>query len=134
VPPLPPLPWTAIGVAAAVYFVLGGIWYGVFGKAWLAALGKTKADMNARDPKPFFMAAVGAFVNAAALGWLTQATMCETTAHAMALGALLGVGIILAASAKHYAFSGWSARLLAIDVGLDVVGFIAMGLVFGLMK
>ena len=130
---MPPLPWLAVGVAAIVYFVLGGLWYAILGKAWLAALGKTKAEMNPSDPKPYFMAAVGSFVNAASLGWLVQATLCETIAQTSALGGLLGVGVVLAAAAKHYAFSGWSARLLTIDLGLDVVGFTAMGVVFGLM-
>jgi Protein of unknown function (DUF1761) len=131
---MPPLPWLAVAVAAFVFFVLGGLWYAILGKAWLAALGKTRADMNPRDPKPFFMAAVGSFVNAVALAWIIQATGCETVTQTAALGTLLGVGVVFAAATKHYAFSGWSARLLAIDLGHDVVGFTAMGIVLGVMK
>ena len=38
----------AVIVATIVSFVVGGIWYGpAFGKAWMAALGKTEADMDA---------------------------------------------------------------------------------------
>jgi hypothetical protein len=129
------LPWPAVLIAAVVYFVLGGIWYGVFGKAWLAALGKRKEDLNPKDPKPYLMAAVGSFVNAAALAWLIQAIpACETVVQATALGTFVGVGVLLAAAAKHYAFSGWAARLLAIDLGLDVFGFTVMGLVIGLLR
>ena len=51
-----------------------------------------------------------------------------------ALGAFVGIGAVLAAAAKHYAFSGWPARLLLIDLGLDVIGFTAMGLVIGLLR
>jgi hypothetical protein len=128
------LPWPAVLIAAAAYFVLGGLWYGVFGNAWLGALGKTRADINPKDPKPYFMAAVGSFVNAAALAWLIRAADARTVTEAAAVGALLGVGVVAAAAAKHYAFSSWSARLLAIDVGLDAVGFTLMGAIVGAMK
>ena len=132
---MPPLPWLAVVVAAAAYFVLGGVWYGVLGNAWLAALGKRMEDMNAKDPKPYLMAAVGAFVNAAALAWVIQAIpTCETAVQAAALGTFVGVGVVLAAAAKHYAFSNWPARLLLIDLGLDVIGFTMMGLIIGLMR
>ena len=132
---MPALPWLAVVVAAVANFLLGGFWYGVLGKEWLAALGKRREDLNPKDPKPFLMAAVGSFVNAAALAWVIQAVpSCETPVQAAALGAFVGVGMVLAASAKHYAFSGWSARLLAIDLGLDVIGFTVMGLVIGLLR
>jgi hypothetical protein len=132
---MPPLPWLAVVAAAAVFFLLGGVWYGVFGKAWLAALGRRREDINPKDPKPFLMAAVGSFVNAAALAWLIQAVpACETVVQAAALGAFVGVGAVLAAGAKHYAFSGWPARLLAIDLGFDVVGFTLMGAVIGIVR
>jgi Protein of unknown function (DUF1761) len=131
---MPPLPWPAVIVAAVAYFVLGGLWYGALGKAWLAALGKTRADINPKDLKPYLMAAVGSLVNAAALAWLIRAVDCRTVTEAGALGGMLGVGVVTAAAAKHYAFSGWSARLLAIDLGLDAVGFTLMGVIIGAMK
>ena len=132
---MPALPWLAVVVAAVANFVLGGLWYGLFGKAWLAALGKRREDMNPKDPKPFLMAAAGSFVNAAALAWVIQAIpTCETAVQAAALGTFIGVGVVLAAAAKHYAFSGWSARLLAIDLGLDVIGFTVMGAVIGALR
>ena len=34
--------------AAVVGFLFGGIWYGVLGKSWMAALGKTEAEIKAR--------------------------------------------------------------------------------------
>ena len=132
---MPPLPWLAVVVAAVANFLLGGFWYGVLGKEWLAALGKRKEDLNAKDPKPYLMAAVGSFVNAATLAWLIVAIPdCVTVVQAAALGTFVGVGVVLASAAKHYAFSGWSARLLAIDLGLDVIGFTVMGLVIGLLR
>src|SRR5271163_1529738 len=34
----------AVWVAAVVYFLLGWVWYTVFGAAWVAAMGKTSMD------------------------------------------------------------------------------------------
>jgi Protein of unknown function (DUF1761) len=132
---MPPLPWLAVAVAAGANFVLGGVWYAVCGKPWMAALGKRREDFKPKDPTPFLTAAIGSFVNAAALAWLILAIpACETAAHTAALGGLIGVGIVFAAAAKHYAFSGWSGRLLLIDLGLDVIGFTIMGAVIGAMR
>lgn len=132
---MPPLPWPAILAAAAAYFVLGAVWYMVLGKPWMAALGKTRDELKPKDPTPFLTAAAGSVINAAALAWLTLAVPeCNTVVHAAALGGFVGVGVLLAAAAKHYAFAGWSGRLLLIDLGLDVIGFVAMGAVIGAMR
>jgi hypothetical protein len=131
---MPNLPWIAIAVAAAAYFVLGGVWYGVLGKPWMTALGKSKDQLNPKDPVPYLMAAVGSFINSAALAWLIVAVPCETAVQAAALGGFVGIGILFAAAAKHYAFSGWSGRLLLIDLGLDAIGFAVMGAIIGAMR
>src|SRR2546428_11828575 len=69
--------YIAVIVATIVSFVIGGIWYArpVFGKAWMAGLGKTEADMGAmrkRAPKGVAAGLIGslsaAFVLALLLG------------------------------------------------------------------
>ena len=95
-------------------FVLGGVWYGVFGKAWLAALGKRHGRHEPQGPEAVPDGGGRVFVNAVALAWVIRAIPdCETVVQAAALGTFVGVGVVLASAAKHYAFSGWSARLLA---------------------
>jgi hypothetical protein len=48
--------YLAVLIAAVGGWVTGAIWYGLFGKSWLAALGKTKADMKRRKKTPAFYA------------------------------------------------------------------------------
>src|SRR5437016_6644383 len=57
----------AVIASTILSFVIGGIWYAgpVFGKAWMAALGKTEADkeaMRKQAPKGFVAGLVGAFI------------------------------------------------------------------------
>src|SRR6266571_6179023 len=54
----------AVIASTILSFVIGGIWYAgpVFGKAWMAALGKTEADkeaMRKQAPKGFAVGLVG---------------------------------------------------------------------------
>ena len=43
---------TIVLVAAVAAWVLGAAWYMALSKPWLAALGKTEADMKGADGKP----------------------------------------------------------------------------------
>src|SRR5436189_5137020 len=59
----------AVIASTILSFVIGGIWYAgpVFGKAWMAALGKTEADkeaMRKQAPKGFVAVWVGAVIAA----------------------------------------------------------------------
>src|SRR5207247_11291749 len=57
----------AVVVAAILSFIIGGIWYSrpVFGKVWMAVLGKTEADMEAmrkQAPKGVAGGLIGSFI------------------------------------------------------------------------
>src|SRR3989440_11680668 len=57
----------AVIASTILSFVIGGIWYAgpVFGKAWMAALGKTEADkeaMRKQAPKGFVAGLVGGVI------------------------------------------------------------------------
>lgn len=44
-------------VAAAIYYVLGAVWYGIFTKVWMKAMEKTEDDieeMKKRHPEPIW--------------------------------------------------------------------------------
>ncbi len=131
------LPWVAIIAAAGAYFVLGALWYGYFGEAWLKGLGKRKEDLNPKDPTPYITAAIGCLCNAVAtaivIGWATPLSDSKLMT-ALMVGILLGGAVIAASAAKHYSFSGWSWNLYLIDVGHDIVGFLLMSVIIVLMR
>ena len=40
----------AVWVAGIVYFIIGAAWYTLLGRFWLAAIGKTEAQIKAEQP------------------------------------------------------------------------------------
>ena len=52
--------YVAAAVSAVVLMALGFAWYApfLFGKAWMAALGKTEEEMRAAGPSPALVAAM----------------------------------------------------------------------------
>ena len=125
------LNWWAILAATAAAFVLGGIWYGpVFGKAWMAAIGKTEDDI-APSPMPFIVSLFTALLTCIVLAALMSGLAIATLGGGLAMGALVGVGFIATAMASDTAFCGWGMRLFLIQSGYRVVYSIIMGGVLG---
>lgn len=126
--------WFAVLTAAAAYFVLGGAWYALWGNTWLRYLGKRIEELNPRDPYPYFVAALGAVLNATVMAVLLSMARAQTVAEGVAFGFLCGAGIAAATAKKHYAFSGWPFMLFVIDYSLDILGFIVLGAILTLWR
>ena len=123
--------WWAVLVATAAAFVLGGIWYGpVFGKAWMAAIGKTEDDLQP-SPAPFIISFFTALVTCIVLAALMNGLAIDTLGGGLAMGALVGVGFIATAMASDTAFCGWGLRLFLIQSGYRVIYSIVMGGILG---
>ena len=121
------LNWWAILVATVAAFVLGGIWYGpVFGKAWLAALGKTADDLEP-SPTPFVISFFTALLTCIVLAALLKGLAIGTLGGGLTLGALVGIGFIATAMASDSAFCRWGMSLFLIQSGYRVVYSIVMG-------
>ena len=125
------LNWWAILVATAAAFVLGFLWYGpVFGKAWVAALGKTEDEIQP-SPTPFVVSVVAALATCVVVAALMKGLGMAGVLDGALLGLLTGVGFIAASTASDTAFCGWSWNLWAIQAGYRVVYSIVMGAIIG---
>ena len=119
--------WWAVLAATVLAFVLGGIWYGpVFGKAWMAALGKTEEDIEP-SPRPFVISFFTALVTAIVLAWLIKSLGIYAWPEGALLGLVTGIGFIATAMASDSAFCGWSLKLFLIQSGYRVLYSILMG-------
>ena len=125
------LNWWAILVATVAAFMLGYVWYGpVFGKAWLAALGKTEDEIEP-SPTPFIVSAVAALATCLVVAALMSGLGMTGIGDGAILGLLTGVGFIAASMASDTAFCGWGWKLWAIQAGYRVTYSILMGAIIG---
>lgn len=128
------LNWLAIVVVALLAFAIGWPWYGpLFGKAWLAALGKT-ADEIQPSPKPFIISAVTTLITSFVMAVLIACLGIETWYDGALLGIAVGIGFIAASNVSDGAFCGWSWNLVVIQSGYRVVYSILMGIVLAIWQ
>ena len=122
----------AVLTATVVAFVLGGLWYGpLFGRAWLAAVGKTEEDLKGGSSTPFVLSFFTAGATSLLLAMLIGALGVESLADGATLGLFCGLGFIAASMASDYAFCGWGSKLWVIQAGYRVVYSVLMGAILG---
>ena len=63
--------WLAIVLATVASMALGVVWYMGLSRQWLAALGKTRDELNSSDPSPYIWSVVVQFVMAYFVALLT---------------------------------------------------------------
>ncbi|MGH2488253.1 MAG: DUF1761 domain-containing protein [Candidatus Limnocylindria bacterium] len=102
------LNWLAIIVGAAIYFVLGAVWYAppVLGRAWQRSIGW---DPSTTPPQmriaTYLIPAIAYLVTAVAVAMLAAATGSDTLESGLVLGLVLGVGFALARTAVDATFT-----------------------------
>ena len=125
------LNWWAVLAATATAFALGGLWYGpLFGKAWLAALGKTEDDIEP-SPQPFLVSAAAALATCIVVAALMAGIGMTGLGNGALFGALTGIGFIATAMASDSAFCGWGWKLWGIQAGYRVAYSVLMGAIIG---
>jgi hypothetical protein len=122
----------AVVLAAAVGFLIGGLWYGpLFLKAWQREAGVTDADMQKRHPAKVFGGAFALQLIAAYFMGHVFATYGGLSAKATILTALgLALAFVVTAFGVNYLFAGKSVKLWAIDSGYYIVTYTLMGAIF----
>lgn len=124
----------AVWIASIVFFVLGAVWYGLVGAAWVAAIGKTM-DQIAREqggsPLPYLVGFVAILVMCYTLAWLMQRLGAATLAGGLRLGATIAGGFIAATLALNYGFEARSVTLWLINSAYVVVGLALAGAIIG---
>lgn len=88
--------WLAVIVGAAIYFVLGALWYApfLFGRAWQRSIGwdPTQQPPEMR-PATYAVPAVAYLVMAVATALLANAIGADDFGDGILLGLVLGIGL-----------------------------------------
>jgi hypothetical protein len=133
----PHINYLAVLVAGAAAWVAGAIWYGVLGKQWLAALGKTKDQLMGPGGKPkpgpfvlsFAADLIIAFVLAGIVGALGAGKM--SVSAGVVTATLMWVGFVVTTMAVNNAYAGRKSTLTVIDAGHWLVAMVVAGAVVG---
>ena len=128
--------WLAIVLAAAMGFLVGGIWYGpVMGKKWMGAIGLTEEQIKQGNMGMIYG---GAFAFSLLASWTlahTFATYAQDLSVPVKIMTAFGValGFIVPAIGTNYLFSQKSKTLFFIDAGYWMLFYTAMGTVHAYM-
>ena len=131
--------YMAVILAMLSSMVVGSIWYAqaAFGKTWakLAKVDMSKAGENAF--KPIAITAVVSLVTAYVLAHVSYLSnyyfQNSFMQDSLATAFWMWLGFTAARFITHDAFEGRPAKLTAINVTHELVTFLLMGLVIGLM-
>ncbi len=130
--------WLAVLLAFIASMVIGFVWYmpAVFGKRWMAAIGKTEEDLKNTDGGAGIWAPM---VVAAALTAILLAVLISKLGLDSALaGGFLALVLALVFRAGghviHNGFAGRPAAVTLIDSGHDLLAMTVAGAIIGAMS
>ena len=127
--------FTAVAVAAATTFAIGGVWYSqsVFGGIWGRESGLiSRLDKKNRHPAvSFALSYLLAFIAATVVARLLGPN--PGVEHAVRRAVAVGFGIAATSFGINYLFGNRSFKLWLVDAGYSVVQFAMIGAVLGLM-
>ena len=133
------LNYVAIFAAALASWIVGAVWYGVLGNAWLAAQGRTPeeiASMRAarRMPiGPMILSFVAELLMAAMLSGIMVHTGGFSVRIGVISAALIWLGFVVTTIAVNNAYPGRKAMLTVIDSGHWLAVLVTQGIVLGLL-
>jgi hypothetical protein len=120
----------AVWVAAIVYFLLGWVWYTVFGAAWVAAMGKTSMDGGSNP-----MTYVWSFLLGLILAYATAIALTrrddQTAQMGVSFALFMGIALFATQTLNQVLYAGTPFVLWLINTGYVVVGFAIIGAIVG---
>lgn len=129
----------AVLIAAVAAWIAGAIWYGVLGKRWVAALGRTMDDFKREQAAqsglsaywPFVLAFVANLIIAYTLARLMLYLDSTTIRSGIISAVLCWLGFVVTTMSVNNAFGGRKTALTAIDSGYWLLAMIVSGAVIG---
>ncbi len=124
----------AVLVAGIAYFMIGGLWYSVlFGKAWLAAIGKTEEEVRNEGGAP--VAYVVSFIGSLISAYFLAVFMSGTTLQAgLGIGFFVWLGFVATTNAPPYFYENRNKKLYLIYGAYTLVSFLVMGAILALWQ
>ncbi len=129
--------YLAVVVAAVVYMIIGALWYSpiLFGKAWMAGIGKTKEQVAAGfSPINYLWAILSAFFVSYGVARIMYWTNAYSIADAIQISLLTGVAFIAASMWVTDRFEARPAGLTLINIMYHLVAIVVAGIIIGVWR
>ncbi len=127
--------WLVLGLTVAAW-VVSFLWFVVvFGKAYMAGHGRTKAQLDAGPSAPIasLYQLIGTFIQMSVLAWLVEGMSASSLIDGALIGLLVWLGFIAAYIAPMYAFQAYSVKYLAIVIGYPLVSLLVAGALLAIL-
>jgi hypothetical protein len=124
--------WVGVVVAVVAAMVIGGLWFGpLFGKQWMALLGKTREELQGNGGLGYLVALLGAFVTAIVMSYVTQWASANGFGEGAVVGIVMWAGFILSTAVTGGVFEGRPWELIMITSGNSLLTFMVVGGIVG---
>jgi hypothetical protein len=131
--------WLGVIIGAAIYFVLGALWYSpvLFAKPWQAAIGwdpsRTPPQMN---PMTYVLPALMYLAAGVAMAIIAAAIGVETVTDGLILGLVTGLGFALPMVGVEATFDPNKPQPMTwflITVAYHLIGFAILGVTVAIL-
>ena len=128
--------YPAVVVCAVVYWLLGGLWFGlVFGGPWMALEHLTEEQARSMNPVlPYVVSFVLNLLIAFVLAQICIWRNANTSVKGALTGALLWIGFVGPITFTTYMYEMRPMKLFAINEGYPLAGLVLMGVILGAWK
>ena len=125
--------WLAVVLATIASMALGIAWYMGLSRQWLAALGKSRDQINPDDRSPYIWSVIVQFVMAYFIALLTPKLFGSTTvANGIWCAIHMWVGFVITSMILNHRYQGQKWSLTFIDGGYLLGVLVLQGIVIGL--
>ena len=130
--------YLAVAVSAIAYWILGGVWYALFEKPFVALIRWTPDDLARMQAegagRQLAVAFVGSFVLAYVLAHLVRLAGAEDALHGAMTGFLAFAGFVVTTNLETVLFESRPLGLYLIHNGYHLSGMLGMGALLAVWK
>ena len=128
----------AVWVVAVVQWIIGGVWYAIFGNLWLNLHAKTMTDIE--DPHsvlPYAIAFIAALFVSYGLAWAINRQNAQGAGCGLAIGVICWFCFLFVEHATISVFSSFGTNpwpLILLDMGRPLLAFAVGGIILGVWQ
>ncbi len=125
--------WLAVLASVIAAQVIGFLWYGpLFGKKWMAALGRTEEDIRAEGPGPAILVGIiHSLLTATALAIILTASDSPDVGDGITVALLTGIAFAAATVVTQAQYENRPPVTTWLYAGYLVVSTAVMGVILG---